>query len=201
MTAPHDPTPGEPQPAFQQFPQSGSTPLSGHDATTGLQYPVGYPSAPITYPPTTGQFDPIGQPAPYGGAPYPAAPYGGATYGGAPYDPAAYSPPPYGQPPYATPGYGLPYQGVPAPRNGMGTAALVLGIIGVVLCWNPVGIILGILAVIFGGVGLGRAKRGEATNRGAAMAGLVLGIVAVVLLILLVVVGVGLFAAGVSTGV
>jgi uncharacterized membrane protein len=71
----------------------------------------------------------------------------------------------------------------------MGTAGLVLGIIGVVLCWSPLGIILGILAIIFGSVGLSRAKRGEATNRGAATAGLVLGIVAVALLVLLLAVG------------
>ena len=55
-------------------------------------------------------------------------------------------------------------------------------------------VILAILSITFGAIGLGRAKRGEATNRGAAMAGLVLGIVAIALLVLLVIVGIGLYA-------
>src|SRR5665213_3215703 len=59
--------------------------------------------------------------------------------------------------------YGTPATGV---RNGLGTTALVLGVIAVVLSWTVVGgIILGVLAVVFGIVGRGRAKRGEATNR------------------------------------
>ena len=45
---------------------------------------------------------------------------------------------------------------------------------------------------------MARARRGEATNRGAALAGVILGIVAIVIPILLVVVGIGLFAASVS---
>jgi hypothetical protein len=70
------------------------------------------------------------------------------------------------------------------PSNGLGTAALVLGIISVVsgiipflfwLAW-----ILGILAVIFGAIGRGKAKRGEATNAGAALGGLITGIAGIV---------------------
>ena len=76
----------------------------------------------------------------------------------------------------------------------------MLGIIAVVLSWTVWGgIILGILAICFGGVGLGRAGRGEATNRSAALAGLILGIVAIALLVLLVVVGVGMYATSVTT--
>ncbi|MCA1221609.1 DUF4190 domain-containing protein [Streptomyces sp. 8L] len=67
-------------------------------------------------------------------------------------------------------------------RGGLGTAALVLGIIGVVLSWYwPVGLVLGVLAVVFGVVGRRRVLRGEATNAGTAKAGLVLGIVGLVL--------------------
>ncbi|CAM5674134.1 hypothetical protein SALBM311S_00488 [Streptomyces alboniger] len=70
------------------------------------------------------------------------------------------------------PGYGMP----PQPSNGMGTTGLVLGIIGVVcsvtfFLWF-FGVILGILGIIFGAIGRGKANRGEATNRGAATAGL-----------------------------
>lgn len=59
----------------------------------------------------------------------------------------------------------------------MGTAALVLGIIGILLF----GCIFGVLAIIFGSIGISRVNQGRATNRGAATAGIVLGIIAVVL--------------------
>ena len=86
--------------------------------------------------------------------------------------------------------YGRP--GWPAasrPRNGMGTAALVLGIVGFLLAILVVGGLLGLLAVIFGFVGLSRVRRGEATNRGSAIAGIVLGAIAVVLAGILVAAG------------
>ncbi|NUV83351.1 DUF4190 domain-containing protein [Streptomyces sp. CAI-155] len=103
-------------------------------------------------PPTAGHY---GYPAP------PAQPYGG--YPG--YD--AYG----GHQPWG-----------PQPSNGLGTAALVLGIISVVgFCMYGVNIVLGILALIFGIIGLGRAKRGEATNRGMAIAGIITGSVGIVL--------------------
>ena len=55
---------------------------------------------------------------------------------------------------------------------------MVLGIVGAALCLVPVvGFVLGLLATVFGGVGLGKANRGEATNKGMAVAGLVLGII------------------------
>jgi hypothetical protein len=80
------------------------------------------------------------------------------------------------------PGYAMPMQ----PSNGMGTTGLVLGIIGVVCSLTFIfwffGVILGILGIIFGAVGRGKANRGEATNKGAATAGLVCGIVATVIL-------------------
>lgn len=69
----------------------------------------------------------------------------------------------------------------PAGQNGMGTAAMVLGIIAVVLFWTiVVGFICGVLAIIFGIVGRGRARRGMATNSGQATAGLVTGIIGLV---------------------
>lgn len=64
------------------------------------------------------------------------------------------------------------------PANGLGTAGMVLGIVGAVICLVPVvGFLLGLLATIFGGIGLTKANRGEATNKGMAIAGLVLGII------------------------
>jgi hypothetical protein len=69
-----------------------------------------------------------------------------------------------------------------APRNGFGTTALVVGIVGILLCWVPVfGIIIAGVAILFGILGLGRTKRAEATNHGHAVAGVVLGAVAAVI--------------------
>ncbi|MEU9121985.1 DUF4190 domain-containing protein [Streptomyces sp. NPDC048506] len=72
-----------------------------------------------------------------------------------------------------------------APRNGLGIAALILGIIGalsgipMILFWlaGP----LGLLALIFGLVGMSRAKKGQATNKGVAITGTILGALAIVL--------------------
>lgn len=71
------------------------------------------------------------------------------------------------------------------PRNGAGVAALVLGLLGLVLSLlilsAPLGALLGLLAVIFGITGIRRAGRSEATNRGQAVSGLILGILALAL--------------------
>ena len=72
-------------------------------------------------------------------------------------------------------------------KNGMATAALVLGIVGIVLTFIPlfIGYFLGglpdILAVIFGIVGI--VKSGPTgVGRGAAVTGLVLGGAAIILM-------------------
>lgn len=100
--------------------------------------------------------------------------------------------PPQGPPPQGPPPQGPPPQGYPPPgsqaggrpattgrRNGMGTTALVLGVVALVLVllllFSPLGALLGLLAVLFGILGLIRANRGEADNRGQAVAGLVTG--------------------------
>ncbi|MFI9051306.1 DUF4190 domain-containing protein [Streptomyces sp. NPDC053427] len=62
------------------------------------------------------------------------------------------------------------------PGNGFGTAALVVGIVGALLGVSIVpGILLGVLAIAFGAVGRARQRRGTATNGGTAVAGIVLG--------------------------
>jgi uncharacterized membrane protein len=63
------------------------------------------------------------------------------------------------------------------PQNGMGTAALVLGILQF-FCLGTIG---AILAIIFGKIGMNRADQGLATNRGAAKAGFILGWIGVIL--------------------
>jgi membrane-bound ClpP family serine protease len=71
----------------------------------------------------------------------------------------------------------------------MGTAALVLGVVALVLAalllFAPLGGLLGLLAVLFGIVGIVRANRGVADNRGQAVAGLVTGALALLIGIVL----------------
>jgi hypothetical protein len=106
--------------------------------------------------------------------------YGQPAYGDSGYPPAGGG---------AAPGWGQPAGGPPPePRNGMGTAALVLGILAVVsilIVWLPfVGIltiVLALLAVIFGVVGRRRVKALLATNGGAATTGLVLGVIMLII--------------------
>ncbi|MGH3941026.1 MAG: DUF4190 domain-containing protein [Pseudonocardiaceae bacterium] len=82
----------------------------------------------------------------------------------------------------------------PAPRNGFGIAALVLGVLALLSSWTILGgILLGLLALIFGLLGRGRAKRGEATNGGMSIAGAVLGAVGLLIAIGLIVLGVSIF--------
>jgi uncharacterized membrane protein AbrB (regulator of aidB expression) len=70
--------------------------------------------------------------------------------------------------------------------NGLATAALVCGIVALVLFWTVwLGLILGVLAVVFGAVGRSRAAQG-APNKAQATAGLWLGIAALLVSILFV---------------
>jgi hypothetical protein len=63
------------------------------------------------------------------------------------------------------------------PRNGMGNAALVMGILQFV-CLGTIG---SILAIVFGKIGMDRATAGEATNGDIAKWGFWLGIVGLIL--------------------
>ncbi|MFB7228753.1 MULTISPECIES: DUF4190 domain-containing protein [Streptomyces] len=168
------------KPGAQTPPPAAHTPPAVHDQPTVTSMPAagdgtgpipqpqpGFGPAPADVPPP-----PIGPNGPGHAAPPPAA-----GHYGYPAPPAQ----PYG----GYPGYGAygmgPAAWGPAPNNGLGTAAMVIGIISVVgFCMYGVNIILGILALIFGIIGLGRAKRGEATNRGMALAGVILGSVGIV---------------------
>lgn len=96
-------------------------------------------------------------------------------------------------PPAPTPSASMP-PGMGTPpasgnKNGLGVAALVLGLVGLlggfIIPFSGLG---SILAIIFGAIGLKRVKRGEANNRGMALAGLWLGIAGVALSFIVVVV-------------
>ncbi|GGL85663.1 DUF4190 domain-containing protein [Nakamurella endophytica] len=146
--------------------QGGTAATGGYPAE-----PVPYPSGPAVYPPT-----------------------GAQAWGAAPADPGYGVLHPGGLP--VPPGYATGYPGRPMPRNGLGTAGLVLGIIGVVFFWAYLfGIALNVLAIIFGAVGLAKVNRREADNRGSAMAGLVLGIIGIGLFVLFLAIGLSLMGA------
>ena len=125
-----------------------------------------------------------------GTAPQPYLEPGGAGPGGsygAPYGA------PYGQ-------YGAPYgSGAPTRAgNGLGTAALVLGIIAVLLGVVLIGGLFGLVAIVLGIVGRGRARRGQATNGGAALAGALLGALGVTIAMAVIVTVFAVFAEPIS---
>lgn len=109
--------------------------------------------------------------------PYPPAPYGGGGYPPPPPQPyAGYTPPPTG------------------PRNGLGVASLVIAIVGLLSSFSVAGgVILGIVAVIIGFVARGRVRKGEANNGGVALAGIVLGFVAMIAGLAFIAIWVGVF--------
>ncbi len=77
------------------------------------------------------------------------------------------TPPPPGQQPYGA-----------APQNGMGTAALILSILGIIGCIPFIG---GILGIVFGRMGMKNAQEGRATNYGQARAGFIIGLISLIL--------------------
>lgn len=67
-----------------------------------------------------------------------------------------------------------------APRNEVGVASLLVGIVALITCWLLVGVPFGIVAVITGDVGRRRAQRGEASNPRVALAGMVSGAISII---------------------
>lgn len=69
----------------------------------------------------------------------------------------------------------------PAQRNGMGTPALVLGLLAAATCWTGwAGVVLGLPAVVAGFLGARRAFRNLATDGASSLGGLVVGFVGLV---------------------
>jgi type II secretory pathway pseudopilin PulG len=65
----------------------------------------------------------------------------------------------------------------------MATAGMILGIAGIVACWIPlVGVLAGLLGIIFGAIGMSRAGRLGGVGRGAGITGLVTGIISLLML-------------------
>jgi hypothetical protein len=161
--------------------------------------PAGAPAREDT--PVTAPQDPFrspepGQPPHQDGAspesPRSAPGYGAAAPGTAPgqYGAEQYGSTQYGSPQYGAPGHGAaPYGSAPRrePRNGLGIAALVLGILALLTGLFVVGAAFGLAAIVLGILGRSRAKRGEATNGGMALAGIILGVLGLLLTVLVLV--------------
>ena len=78
-----------------------------------------------------------------------------------------------------------------APRtDGMAIASMVLGIVTVPLVFFLIGFITGILAIVLGAVSRGRIGRsnGQLTGKGMALAGILVGAIAMVLYVVLLVI-------------
>ena len=72
--------------------------------------------------------------------------------------------------------------------------ALIAGVVALLAAITVVGgIALGILAVVLGFVGRSHASKGRATNGGMSLAGIILGLIAIMVSIVLIMVGVSLF--------
>src|SRR3954471_490197 len=101
-------------------------------------------------------------------------------------------------PPYFPPATDVQPQGQP-PRNGLGTAGFILGLIGFLFRFIPViGIVawpLVVIGLVLSVIGIARASSGKANNRGLAITGAVLSVIGLVICILYAVV----FTAAVST--
>jgi uncharacterized protein YneF (UPF0154 family) len=78
-----------------------------------------------------------------------------------------------------------PMESPPPARNGVGIAALVLGILAFVLSFVPVihffGMLLAVIAIILGIAGIGRARRRIASNRTMPIIGIILGVIALLI--------------------
>jgi hypothetical protein len=66
-----------------------------------------------------------------------------------------------------------------APRNQFGVASLILGVVALLSSWLLIGVPLGIAALLTADIARRRVKRGEANNPRTAMAGMVLGVIAI----------------------
>ena len=172
-------------PAVPPYPEDPTASLGanrdGHTRSFDPPPPVD-PYSPPAPPPA-----PAYQPPPMAYPPQPPA-YQPPVYQPPAYQaqPPVYQPPVY-QPPLSPyqPAAGYPAQYQPmtmpvtAPTSGWSVAALVLGILGILVGWCALGIPC-VLAVVFGHLGLNETKHGAKAGKGMAIAGLVLGYVCLV---------------------
>jgi uncharacterized protein DUF4190 len=165
---------GYPQPPDSAPPTAPFPPAAGYPGSESAQFPPqpysgppgpGYPPPgyPQSGPPGPG-YPPPGYPQ--SGPPGPDYAPPGYPQAGYPQSPGGYPPPPMYQPVLV--GHMGP------PTSGWSVAAMVLGIVGLLIFWCAWGI-PSLLAVIFGHIGLAETKHGRKSGRGMAITGLVLG--------------------------
>lgn len=138
--------------------------------------------------------------APGGGHDGPYAAVGSHPPAGAP-DLPGY-PAPYGHPPGAHPGhYAGAYPPGAHPRpdemNWAGITSLVLSLSSLVisLIAFPLGGVALVASLVLGLIGLGAAREGRATNRGVALAGVIISAVLIVLGVLVIIIVIAIFGA------
>jgi hypothetical protein len=127
---------------------------------------------------------------PYGAPP----PYQQNAYGQQPYQQPYGAPQPMGYPPYPQP---------TPPTDGLGLAAMIVGIVSLVLsCGYGIGLLGSPVALVMGRISMKRIDRsgGRLGGRGLALAGFILGIVGTVLLVLAVIVVVVIIVVAVNGG-
>ncbi|MCW2497733.1 DUF4190 domain-containing protein [Jatrophihabitans sp.] len=197
----------------------GTAPLDFDPYRFGApEHPVPPEYAPPGYVPPTPPPVPPSEPGqPYGSQPYGSQPYGSPPYGAPQYPPPPPGAAPYGSPQPGTPEYGAPQNGAPqngAPQNGpyggyppvppqfqsaypapqagngRAVAALVLGIVSILLCWTTlIDIVPVVLSLVFGTLARRQSARDPRLGgRGMATAGIICGVVGAVLAIALTVV-------------
>lgn len=183
---PENPGPGEGVPLGKAGGQEAGAPPSDQPTVTAFVPPAGQPPQTPPQPPGQGYGQGYGQDYGQGHA------YGGPWPGAAPQPGHGYSPAgPVGPVPGWAP---LP---PPPQTSGICTAAMVLGIVSMVLVTTFYG---AVLAVVIGPVAIGlgvaarrRIKRGEAYGSGQATAGLVLGVVSFVISAVIIALGAWFF--------
>ena len=85
-------------------------------------------------------------------------------------------------------------RGRPTPKNGLGIAALIVGLLSLPAVFTVFGgFALGAIAVILGFLGYRKAKSGEASNGGMAIGGIVLGALGIVVSVALLAFGFKMF--------
>jgi len=181
-----------PRPDWQP-PEPATPPLPQSEPLPGPIPPPPEPAAapPGTTPPVGSTPPPPGPAAPlpytYGQLQYPYGP--SQQYGQPQYSPGQpqypYGPPQqYGQPHYRYgPGQPYPYVNPPREQDGLGIAALVIGVIVVMTCYIPIINVFALVMALAGiGLGIGSLRRTKRSGqpRGLAVAGLILSVTGLV---------------------
>ncbi|MGE5694652.1 MAG: DUF4190 domain-containing protein [Candidatus Sericytochromatia bacterium] len=179
-------TPGDPgQQPWEKQPPSGAfepPPIEqGYGAQPGSAPP------PSGYPPPQGYGQPPGYGQGYGQPP--------SGYGPPPSTPPSYPPPGgYGAPPPYQPGYPTPPQ---SRTNGMAIGSLVSSVLAIPLAFlcGIFGVIAALVGVVLGIVAINQIKQSGEDGRGLAIAGIAVGGVTLALAVIVMIVGIGWYAA------